>query len=398
MSEPTVVDLLENTEDKDLLDDLEQAKEGKEFRIQNKRLIVTYKTHIDKITILEFFTAKAATKNIKLKFCRSAHESADIKNPYLHTHVVIEFEPAFESRNCRIFDITTTEIIHPNIGKCKTNIHFENCKRYLAKEDKENADLLTETKSIITQILECDTPLDALKKHCTDPNRAPGIILIHKYKEKPIIDNTHKFKRWQIEMKEILDTSKLQDIEEIIDVPRDQWNTTPFEWPCGPDRMIDVIYNPKGGCAKSKFIKWLVASNPKKYLGLQGVANIRDASTIIESAIENGWEGDTILINLTRQCADYKIYTALEAMRDGMMTSMKYRGKSFEWEMNNMVIFTNFMPNLTAMTTNRWKIRGLNPKYQTLYDIPLAQAILIYNSEKEARKDLDLTPINQPLS
>jgi len=102
--------------------------------------MLTYKHHIDKKALEAFIKARAP-----VSFLRIAHESGDAHHPYLHTHVLIQFEGLFRSNNCRVFDIRDAREpngrIHPHISRIQDTRHWCNAKRYLAKEDPENSDL-----------------------------------------------------------------------------------------------------------------------------------------------------------------------------------------------------------------------------------------------------------------
>ena len=118
---------------------------GDEFRnakIANRRLLLTYKTHLDKDAWIEWLTTKT---KITPDFVRLAHETGDKTNPYNHTHCVIDFGKVFQSINMSYFDY---ENIHPHIRVLKSAKALKDAKTYIAKEDPANKDLLVETTPV----------------------------------------------------------------------------------------------------------------------------------------------------------------------------------------------------------------------------------------------------------
>jgi len=142
--------------------DTKAAGDPKKWRLYAQKLMLTYKTHVDKDAMREMIETK--TKRPGLKFLRIAHETADSQNPYLHSHVLVDLESRFQTTNCRFFDIIdeeSGETIHPHIKIVGSYQHWENSKNYIAKEDPEHADLLTKP-SWVDGVLRCET-----RSYCT---------------------------------------------------------------------------------------------------------------------------------------------------------------------------------------------------------------------------------------
>lgn len=372
---------------------LRTIDDGK-FNLNNKRLMITYRSHIDKDRLKLLFESKGQT----LTFFRAAHETADSANPYEHTHVVVEYEKALQSKNCRVFDIDN---IHPNIKVIRYNNHFTNCQKYLAKEDPDNADLADikskeqMNKDSIKDIWESKTAADAMLNYGNTRN-ASQILTI--YKNRPEVkkeEPTIVLKGWQITLRNELITPWIRvlpkegETEEedrgLLDpsIPdaekRFSWKTS------GQGRNIITIYDPPGKAGKTELIKYLIGLHPERFYPLQGIPAQRDLSEIVRNAKEKGWTGETILINLTREVSDRKFYESLEALADGMFTSVKYSGSSIHYPIRNVVLFTNFMPKLNAVTMDRWDIRRIRND-GWMEKMALSQALEIYAKETSARK------------
>jgi len=128
---------------------------------------------------------------------------------------------------------------------------------------------------------------------------------------------------------------------------------------------------------------------PWRFLTLQGISQARDISSQIEKALESGFNGDTILVNITRQAADYKIYNSIEILCDGLITTEKYIGKTSIWKCKNVVIFTNFMPNIAAMSIDRWEVYNVRSINSELRRIPIDICIDMYKAEAAERKVIE---------
>lgn len=367
------------------------SKDDSKFRLNNKRVMVTYRTHIDKETLRLMFESKGQ----KLLFFRCAHETADSANPYEHTHAVVDFEKALQSCNCRVFDVGD---IHPNIKTIKNNVHFTNCKKYLAKEDPANEDLKDcktkeqEDKDKVLDIWGCKTASDALLQFGNTKN-ASQVLAIYNSRPEPKLELPNfVMKAWQVTLKKELLTVwvKYQAPEGTLEIdPGWADESTPMGeiivWKTTSDgRNIIVIYNPEGCVGKGKFIEHMCENYPERFAFLQGIPPIRDLPETIKKEKARGWIGETILINLVRDCSDKKFYESLEALADGCMTSHKYQGGNIRYPVRNIVLFTNFMPKLSKVTEDRWDLRSIRPdgRFQR---ISIHDAKLLYSSEKEKR-------------
>ena len=147
------------------------------FRMQNKYVLLTYKTHIPKPLLkIHIETLKNNVKEMHI-----AHETGDEHCPYPHTHVAVEFKTLFSTQNCRMFDF---EDIHPNIRILPGKKAYQDALVYISKEDPECAHLKRDTSlSIVRRVLQCETVVEALEKNCESINQANGIVTIFNLKE-----------------------------------------------------------------------------------------------------------------------------------------------------------------------------------------------------------------------
>lgn len=286
--------------------------------------MLTYSGHLDKQVYIEWIQGKTKTN---MKFIRLAHETGDEEINYEHTHAVIDFGKRFVTESARFFDF---ENVHPNIKKILDKKHWDNAVTYLFKEDLENLDLKIEKTNLVDAVWNCDTLQGALSM-AKKPSDAMGLSCIYKAKKREIKPLHLELYPWQ------------QDCEKYCFGPVN-------------DRKIRVYYDPKGGKGKTKFIKYMMSNYPEKCLFFTAI-NYRDTAFAIKAAIDNGWGGDTILINLSR---DYEgrdsIYSIMESMKDGMITSNKYEAGSVLFDDCHVVLMTNFEVDKSRCSLDRWDI------------------------------------------
>lgn len=315
---------------------------SKPFRLQNRYIMLTYKHHIDKRNLREDITERTG---LQPTFIRSAHETGDDANPYNHTHCVIDFGKSFQTRNCRFFDIEPSlrhhnidETIHPHIQTYKNRADFENAKKYIAKEDPDNADL-KEKPCMIEGILNQDKLVDALKNYCKKPSDAMGIMAIHALRPADYRTDKDDWTYWK---------------------PRPWQEFVIFKIDEKPDgRSVYWIYDQKGKSGKSVLGDYL-DDHPDycdKVYFTDDMGNSRECATIMESLFAGGWRGNTIIVDLTR-CTEHhdRMYDYLEKVANGRITSQKYRGKRIKFNKPHVFVMANYLPHYDKMSLDRWQI------------------------------------------
>lgn len=314
-----------------------ETKPEKSFRLQNRKIHLTYKTHIDP----EIWLAWAkGSKKLHIDSYSIVHETSDENHPYPHTHILLDSgkNKKFNTTNCRFFDwilSETKEVIHPNIATIKTNKHWDNAILYHYKESKPftNIEKPITAKEEIENIWKCDSVSDALLSTCSSLKNIGGIIAAFNCKPSDYgIEPNVDWKPWQ---------------KELIDETRNKPD----------DRSIIWYYDLQGGSGKS-FIA--------KHLGMyqdafvSSKANTYHIATQLDEFIKAN--GDTILIvvfNFTRQQENHKIYQALEELKDGLVTAEKYKGKTLYFKSPHVICLANYIPEVKHFTADRWDIRVL---------------------------------------
>jgi len=312
----------------------ENLESNGSFRIQNSRLLLTYKTHLDKNEYIEWIKKKKDIKEIYM-----AHETGDKDVPYEHTHVLVWFKQLFQSRNARILDY---ENIHPHIRKVNSQKHWSNAVIYMAKEDPENEGLLTQNRPLIDKIQECSSESDALRNFVVKPMDYSSVRQIYRDREREISKvyiDPNDYKSWQIVFNKIYNQNK------------------------NPGRVVNWLFDEKGGCGKTQWAYHMVDNFPDSWIVIKNIGKIQDFIHNIKNFAENGWNGRGIIIDLPRASYDSKdIYQCLELIIDGRMTSTKYTGGSITIGNPHVWVFSNFMPKIKLLSLDRWRILKVRGK------------------------------------
>ena len=315
--------------------DLEKKK-GK-FRLQHRRVLLTYREWIDKPWFLGTFLKNVCGTN-QPRFARVAHETGKKSGlDYKHSHVAIEWNEPFQTTSARKFDIVSGDLVlHPNIRYVKTKTHWHRVMRYLAKDDKENADLLEKFPDkevpIFEQVTECRTLIDAMKL-AKRPSDAMGIDVMYRMKpnEKKGLTYEHLL-GWQ---------------QSIVITLRNKGNPRFLHW----------IWDPIGGSGKSTLWNFVWNEFPNDAIVLkdvQGASCCSTANRIIMKAVASGNTGRIVFVEFSRSAETHKnIYTMLEQLQDGACTAEKYDCSNVFWKAEHIFVLANFLPDRSKMSGDR---------------------------------------------
>jgi len=303
---------------------------GGRFRLNNQRLFLTYKTHVNKNNIKEFFKKKNA---IEIEI---AHESADKLHPYKHTHVFVDFNRRFQSTSARVFDI---ESIHPHIKKVVSKKHVENIYRYLCKEDESNIHLMAkislDTECLADTVWACENKIDALRKCVQRPSDVFGISVLHDLKPKQPEEYDIVFLEWQ------------KYLEDELDIPPD-------------DRRIIWYVDTIGHTGKSYYCRYRALARGDVVLTS---FESRDVATLLKNALSDGsWSRNVVIGDIPRSgygCNKREFYHTIEKIKDGFITASKYQSSTVTFKSPHVVIFSNSLPDIGMMSRDRWDVRDI---------------------------------------
>lgn len=387
------------------IEDVLKTVDDEKFRLQNKRIFLTYKDHLPKEHYIDWFRTKIYCGTVT--FIRLAHETGDKSHNYNHTHVLIEVKDIISSKRVNYLDYLMEDEtgkwnIHPNIKLVNSMAHFDRCKNYLAKEDKENDDL-KETPNIVKVIWEKKTLKDALLI-CKSPMEASGIKVL--WENRPKVD----YKPIIVEPKRPFQQEFLKSLGKYTEVDLSIPCTEVYQFN-KESRKINWIIDDGGfwtnGCTmnydggnvgKSHLLDWLTQERPQDVLWLSNIGRVADVAENIRNVIEEQeWNGKLCVLDLARNYKDRdSIYTPIENILDGKMTGTKFRGKSFYFPNKPKVwVSANFAPDCEASSEDRWNIFRINAdgefvKMKTsLFMKPRKPKPVIYKEDIEDCKNIE---------
>ena len=301
------------------------------FRLQNKRIHLTYKGHLNKSEYVDWLSGKGkAVKNVYL-----AHETGDKNHPYDHTHVLIEYDKLLQTTRARYFDY---DDVHPNITKVVTQQHWANSLKYLAKEDPDNKFMLElpAVASLLTQVVSCSTEREAVEKYVLKPTDYHGVRDMYR-DQKPLC-----------ETKKPLPPFELRSWQKVFLAVNEG----------KAERAVNWVYDRKGRGGKSCWASYLVSQDPENWLVLNSVGRVQDFSQNILLAVRGGWNSYGIILDLPRSCKlNDDLYTCLESVCDARITCTKYTGGIIELPGRPIVwVLSNSLPNAGKMSYDRWRV------------------------------------------
>lgn len=328
-----------NNRDIDLIDSLGLGKPNQNkwrTHLRKGKVFLTYSTHLPKNAFITWIKNKG-------KKCRVfvAHETADPRNPYEHSHVLIIYDDKLDTTNCRYYDY---EDIHPNIQWSKNNNHLLNLIKYMYKEDKsleEDMKLLAEEfkLTLFEKVSECKDIYEVMNM-AHSAGEAMGLEkLWHYRKNKQKVLGLIK-KKWFYPYQRYL-----------------------FDMIIGPriidDRTIIWFADFLGRSGKTQFMKYMGAKYRDKVVTATGLGGSANTANMMKGKLDEGWDHTAVIVNLVRATKDKKIYEPLEGIKDGVMTNTKYIVETLYWTCPILIVFANYLPRVEDMSIDRWDIRIL---------------------------------------
>lgn len=119
-----------------------------------------------------------------------------------------------------------------------------------------------------------------------------------------------------------------------------------------PDpRQVLWYYDSTGGKGKTHLARYLVDSQGAFYCRGGKAADIAYA-----------YKYEPIVIfDYTRDHEDFVNYSMLEMFKDGMVSSSKYESSLKRCNCPHVIVFSNFEPDRTKMSSDRWNVTNLSP-------------------------------------
>lgn len=112
------------------------------------------------------------------------------------------------------------------------------------------------------------------------------------------------------------------------------------------DRKILWIVDEKGGEGKTYFGKWLESQKNAFFIQNGKSQDIAQAYR----------KQKYVVMDYTRDYEDYINYSVLESFKNGRIFAPKYESKVIKMTPAKVICFSNWMPDQTKLSTDRWKI------------------------------------------
>lgn len=307
--------------------------------------MLTYKSHLNK-TDYRIWLQGQFKKNPDMQIAM-AHETGDEDCPYEHTHVVVHFGKSTSISTKRVQSGFDYGGIHPNWKRGVGKSAWQDMCKYITKEDDDIGVEIEEVYDFsnkLDQIWRCTDEREVLNL-CESSKDVIAFLQAYRYKFQ-----TDRHLTYQEELR----------MKVLNEYQSYWWNLLQVQ----NGRSILWIADLKGGKGKTELGKWLMVTQSAEKMPMNS-----KAVNFMYGGAEYVW------IDIPRDHEDYVSYGALEQLKDGVMVSDKYQGRSVLFRPPKVVVFANFVPNTSMMTWDRWTVL-----YYPMLDEALTQA----SSDEEA--------------
>jgi len=82
---------------------------------------------------------------------------------------------------------------------------------------------------------------------------------------------------------------------------------------------------------------------------------------LTHQVVKAQYDPRVVIMNLSRQAEGAFSYAAVESLKDGLVFSGKYEGGHRLFPRPHVIIFSNWFPDLSKLSLDRWDIRTLKP-------------------------------------
>jgi len=120
--------------------------------------------------------------------------------------------------------------------------------------------------------------------------------------------------------------------------------------PCEDDRTIHWFYDKEGNKGKTQLCKYLFVNFGATVVNNGGFS---DLAYVLPQ------DPKIVCFCLPRTLESRVNYSAIEAIKDGLIFSGKYESKTKVFNSPHVVVMANFAPNLGALSLDRWKLYNI---------------------------------------
>lgn len=120
------------------------------------------------------------------------------------------------------------------------------------------------------------------------------------------------------------------------------------------NRTVNWVVDPAGRAGKTAFCKHLCTLYPEEVIYICGKA--ADCKYAISEWLGANKKLRIVLFDFTRSLENFVSYEAIESIKNGIFFSTKYESKMAIFESPHVVCFSNFEPDRSKLSADRWNI------------------------------------------
>ena len=180
---------------------------------------------------------------------------------------------------------------------------------------------------------------------------------INNYLQKKINDDIHSNNLKQ------LDNVKLNKFQQFFLKELNDQNSREITW----------IYDSNGNIGKTFFAKYM---NTKHDACIVLNGKSKDISEVYNNE-------DIVIMNFVRCEEDFINYSILENLKDGIIFKQKYFSRIINRSPVKLIVFSNFLPKVNALSADRWRLYDVNSKLYQVNKIHIEKNIINHDDERE---------------
>jgi len=338
--------------------------------IQNQRLFLTYAIKLPKDKYIEWLKEKASSyPKMWVRIAHETYKKGENKGEY-HSHVAIDFGKRFQTRRMNYFDYNDGQKSHhPNIKKVLNLTHWINVRKYLAKEDKSNKDLINVHSTNASKVWACSSAAEAAAITGVNPIHVNVLWELRSKEKTPVLKKTDNKGNKMIRATKI-NIHEKPWYRPLVDIAAN-----------AAYRKVVWVYSEAGGVGKSTWYRWLRQVGYGDDIAMISNISNRDnfMHTILNLKGGNGgdWSKQLLIVDFSRAAENVlSIYDCIEKVLDGYITSGKYNSTSVVWDfVPKIVVFSNWAPAIRSrnsgkrtLSIDRWLIYNLEEDKLTHVD------------------------------
>jgi hypothetical protein len=321
------------------------------FRISHKKLLLEYDVKFDKYKIHECISEIIYNQNKKYieKYFITSGNYKPSNKPITICIIILNIK--YDSVNKKTFEI---ERYCPIIRYFTSPLMFRKCVNFVARNVEDDNPFVEDID------YEINTPLEQIWGHkdikdafSTALSMGETLTISEIYNSKPKENN-----------KNVIKISKYKWQQNILSLKERKPNKHDY-------RLIHWYFDEEGDTEKTYFIRYLWDKFPEDCFGLKAHKKTDGyhVATLIDGALENGWNGKILLVDIPRRASNnLDIYEALECIKDTWDNTLKYKGKTLKFNNEYIFVFANVPPQLEEMSNDRWNVRYIDKKDYNDYD------------------------------